>query len=205
LFGVCLIPFGALLFNAAADRLGANPIEEIRLFTGAWTLYFLLITLAITPLRALTGFNELIRHRRMLGLFAFFYACLHFLSYLILDQFFDWEEIGKDILKRPYITIGLTAFLLMIPLAATSTNGMVRRLGPRWKELHAFVYVIAVLGIYHFYWLVKADVREPLLLAAVLFGLLLLRLPRLARRVSLIRLAGRQPAVPRISDGRAVL
>lgn len=172
-------------------NLGSNPIEKIRLFTGDWTLYFLLITLAITPLRKLSGWNELIRYRRMLGLYAFFYACLHFLSYLILDQFFDWEEIGRDILKRPYITIGIAAFVLMIPLAITSTNRMMKRLGRNWKHLHSLIYVIGTLGILHFLWLVKADIREPLLMGIILVCLLILRLPGMKniRRFGQIRSA----------------
>ena len=177
LFIVSLIPFTVLIVNAIEDNLGSNPIEAIRLFTGDWTLYFLLITLAITPLRRLSGRNELVRYRRLLGLYAFFYACLHFFSYLILDQFFDWQEIWRDVLKRPYITIGTAAFVLMIPLAVTSTNKMTRRLGKRWKRLHSLIYVIGTLGILHYLWLVKADVRTPLLLGTVLITLLVLRLP----------------------------
>src|SRR3989304_178034 len=177
LFVCCLVPFFILVFNAATGNLGANPIEKVRLFTGDWTLYFLLITLTITPLRKISGWNELIRYRRMLGLYAFFYACLHFFSYLILDQFFDWQEIWRDVLKRPYITIGTAAFVLMIPLAVTSTNKMTRRLGKRWKRLHSLIYVIGTLGILHYLWLVKADVRTPLLLGTVLITLLVLRLP----------------------------
>lgn len=177
LFVCCLAPFFILVFNAVTGNLGANPIEKVRLFTGDWTLYFLLITLAITPLRKISGWNELIRYRRMLGLYAFFYACLHFLSYLILDQFFDWEEIGRDIIKRPYITIGVAAFVLLIPLAVTSTNRMMKRLGKNWKQLHSLIYLIATLGILHFLWLVKADIREPVLMGTLLIGLLILRLP----------------------------
>jgi Predicted membrane protein len=179
LFNISLIPLAVLIVNAITDNLGSNPIEAIRLFTGDWTLYFLLITLAITPLRRLSGMNELIRYRRMLGLYAFFYASLHFLSYLILDQFFDWQEIWLDVLKRPYITIGTAAFILLIPLAVTSTNKMTRRLGRRWKQLHSLIYVIGTLGILHFLWLVKADIREPILLGVVLIMLLVLRLPYL--------------------------
>ena len=179
LFTVSLIPLAVLIVNAITNNLGSNPIEAIRLFTGDWTLYFLLITLAITPLRRLTGINELIRYRRMLGLYAFFYASLHFLSYLILDQFFDWQEIWRDVLKRPYITIGTAAFVLLIPLAVTSTNNMMKRLGKKWKRLHSLIYVIGTLGILHYLWLVKADVRTPLLLGTVLITLLVLRLPYL--------------------------
>ena len=179
LFVICLLPLAVLIFNAVTGNLGSNPIEKVRLFTGDWTLYFLLITLAVTPLRKLSGRNELIRYRRLLGLYAFFYACLHFLSYLVLDQFFDWEEIGRDILKRPYITIGIAAFVLMIPLAVTSTQKMMKRLGNRWKRLHSLIYVIGTLGVLHFLWLVKADIREPLFMGAALICLLTMRLPRL--------------------------
>lgn len=179
LFNVSLIPLAVLIVNAITDNLGSNPIEAIRLFTGDWTLYFLLITLAITPLRRMSGRNELISYRRMLGLYAFFYASLHFLSYLILDQFFDWQEIWRDVLKRPYITIGTAAFVLLIPLAITSTNNMMKRLGKNWKRLHSLIYVIGTLGILHYLWLVKADVRTPLLLGAGLITLLVLRLPYL--------------------------
>jgi len=179
LFIVSLIPLAVLIVNTITDNLGSNPIEAIRLFTGDWTLYFLLITLAITPLRRMSGWNELIRYRRMLGLYAFFYASLHFLSYLILDQFFDWQEIWRDVLKRPYITIGTAAFVLLIPLAVTSTNNMMKRLGKNWQRLHSLIYVIGTLGILHYLWLVKADVRTPLLLGAVLVTLLVLRLPYL--------------------------
>jgi sulfoxide reductase heme-binding subunit YedZ len=177
LFVLCLVPFFILIFNAATGNLGANPIEKVRLFTGDWTLYFLLITLAVTPLRKISGWNELIRYRRMLGLYAFYYACLHFFSYLILDQFFDWEEIGRDIIKRPYITIGVAAFVLLIPMAITSTNKMMKRLGKNWKKLHSLIYLIATLGVLHFLWLVKADIREPVLMGILLICLLVLRLP----------------------------
>lgn len=177
LFVVCLFPFFVLVFNAVTGNLGTNPIEKVRLFTGDWTLYFLLITLGVTPLRKICGWNGLIRYRRMLGLYAFFYACLHFLSYIILDQFFDWEEIWLDVLKRPYITIGTAAFVLMIPLAVTSTNNMMKKLGKNWKHLHSLIYLIATLGVLHFLWLVKADIREPVLMGIILISLLVLRLP----------------------------
>ncbi|MGH8119320.1 MAG: sulfite oxidase heme-binding subunit YedZ [Gammaproteobacteria bacterium] len=181
-FLLCLVPFAVLIFNALTDNLGTNPIEAIRLFTGDWTLYFLLLTLAVTPVRRVFHWNELIRYRRMLGLYAFFYANLHFFSYLILDQFFDWQEIWLDVLKRPYITIGTAAFVMLIPLAVTSTNNMMKRLGKNWKRLHSLIYVAATLGILHFLWLVKADVRKPLLLGAILVILLVLRLPYLQVR-----------------------
>ena len=179
LFLICLIPFTVLIYNGITDNLGAEPIKEITHFTGDWTLYLLLTTLSITPLRRMFGWNELIRYRRMLGLFAFFYACLHFLTYFVLDQFFDWGEIVRDIVKRPYITVGFSAFVLLLPLAATSTNNMMKRLGKNWKRLHSLIYITGTLGILHFLWLVKADVRKPLLLGAVLVTLLVLRLPYL--------------------------
>jgi len=176
-FLTALIPLALLLIAAWQDDLGANPIEKITHNTGYWTLMFLLISLSATPLRQISGVNWPIRLRRMLGLFAFFYACLHFSTYLVLDQFFDWAAIGKDILKRPYITIGFAAFVLLIPLAATSTNAMQRRLGGKnWKRLHRLTYFIAVAGVVHFVWLVKKDLSRPLLFAAVLAFLLGIRL-----------------------------
>ncbi|MFQ5659185.1 MAG: sulfite oxidase heme-binding subunit YedZ [Gammaproteobacteria bacterium] len=182
LFILCLVPFALLISYGLTGRLGANPIKEITHFTGDWTLNFLLITLAVTPLRRLTGKSEIVRYRRMLGLFAFFYACLHFLTYLVLDQFFDWQEITADIIKRPYITVGFTAFVLLISLAITSTRKMKLRLGKRWKSLHRLIYCIATLGILHYLWLVKADVRTPVTYGVILILLLLLRLPYLKRR-----------------------
>lgn len=177
LFIICLLPLAGLVWDGVNENLGANPVETIRLFTGDWTLRFLLITLAVTPLRRLTGWNAVIRVRRMLGLFAFFYAALHIISYIWLDQFFMWDLIIEDVYKRPYITVGFTAFMLLIPLALTSTNGMVRRLGgKRWRRLHQLVYIIAILGVVHFWWLVKSDITEPLIYAIVLALLLGYRL-----------------------------
>jgi methionine sulfoxide reductase heme-binding subunit len=176
-FLACLFPFGQLAFKAYTSDLGVNPIEFITHFTGDWVLIFLLATLSVTPLRKITGWNDLIKFRRMLGLFAFFYALLHFSTYLVLDLFFDFQRIAKDILKRPYVTVGFTAFVLMIPLAITSTAGMIRRLGKRWQQLHRLVYVAALAGVIHFYWLVKADIRRPLqygIVLAVLLGYRLL-------------------------------
>jgi sulfoxide reductase heme-binding subunit YedZ len=182
-FVACLLPLALLVWRALNGGLSANPIEDVTHHTGWWTLAFLMIVLAVTPLRRLFDLSWLLRLRRMLGLFAFFYACLHFLTYIVLDQFFQWEEIVKDIAKRPYITVGFTAFVLMIPLAATSTNAMVRRLGAaRWQALHRLVYPIAILGVLHFLWLVKKDVREPLVFAAILACLLGARLLYLLRR-----------------------
>lgn len=176
-FFVCLAPLCLLIWRGFTGGLTANPIEFITHTTGWWTLAFLMITLTVTPLRRLLDIPWLLRLRRMLGLFAFFYASLHFLTWLVIDQFFDWEAIIKDIAKRPYITVGFTAFLLLLPLAATSTNAMVRRLGAaRWQSLHRLVYVIAILGVVHFWWLVKKDIREPAVFAMILMVLLGARL-----------------------------
>ena len=176
-FAVCLIPLALLVWRALSGGLTANPIEDITHHTGWWTLAFLMITLSVTPLRRWLDQPWLLRLRRMLGLFAFFYACLHFSTWLVLDQFFDWDAMLKDVLKRPYITIGFSAFVLLLPLAATSTNAMVRRLGARrWQWLHRLVYLVAILGVAHFWWLVKKDIREPLAFAAVLALLLGVRL-----------------------------
>jgi len=161
-FVLCLVPLALLVWRGFNHRLGANPIEYITHSTGWWILAFLLITLTVTPLRRLSGWSWLLRLRRMLGLYAFFYACLHFTTYIWLDQFFDLASIGKDIVKRPFITVGFTAFVLLIPLAATSTNGMVKRLGARrWQLLHRLVYAIGICGVVHFWWLVKKDIRGP--------------------------------------------
>lgn len=171
-FCVSLLPLVWLCWLAWQDRLGANPIETLSHRTGDWSLRFLLLTLAVTPLRRLSGWNWLLKFRRMLGLFAFFYVCLHLGVYLIFDQFFDPSAILEDIAKRPYITVGFAGFLLLIPLAATSTNGMIKRLGRNWQRLHRLVYLIAVLGVVHYWWLVKADISEPLLYAGLLTMLL---------------------------------
>jgi sulfoxide reductase heme-binding subunit YedZ len=173
----CLLPLARLIALGASGGLGANPIEFITRSTGTWTLVGLLVTLSVTPLRRLTGRADLIRYRRMLGLFAFFYACLHFTTYVWLDQFFDPAAIAKDIVKRPFITVGFSAFVLLIPLAATSTHAMMRRLGRRWQQLHRLIYPIALLGVVHFLWLVKKDLTEPLVYGAILVLLLALRLP----------------------------
>jgi len=175
-FLICLIPFGQLLYRAYTNDLGANPIETITRFTGSWSLLILLASLAVTPLRRLTGWNELIRYRRMLGLFAFSYAALHFTTYMVLDLYFDFGAIAKDILKRPYITVGFTALVLMIPLVITSTSAMIRRLGKRWQQLHYLVYAIGILGVVHFYWLVKSDITRPAQYGLVLAFLLGYRL-----------------------------
>lgn len=176
-FAAALIPLAKLVALGLMGQLGANPIEHITHATGWWTLTFLLLTLAVTPLRRITGWSSWGRLRRMLGLYAFFYACLHFLTYLVLDQFFDWPAIVKDIAKRPYVTVGFAAFLLLIPLAATSTDAMVRRLGGRsWRMLHRLVYGIAAAGVLHFVWLVKKDLTRPVTMGAWLVLLLGIRL-----------------------------
>jgi len=177
LFLACLIPLARLVWLAVMGGLGANPIEFITRSTGTWTLVGLLVTLGVTPLRRLTGWNGLIRYRRMLGLFAFLYACLHFTTYIWLDQFFDPASIVKDIAKRPFITVGFSAFVLLLPLAATSTQYMMRRLGRNWQRLHRLVYLIAFLGVLHYLWLVKKDITQPLVYGAILLVLLALRLP----------------------------
>jgi sulfoxide reductase heme-binding subunit YedZ len=171
-FAAGLLPLAVLLWRAIGGDLGANPIEAVTLFTGRWALRLLLVTLAISPLRRLTGWHRLIGFRRMLGLFAFFYAALHFTIYLVIDQFFDWETIADDITKRPFITAGFAAFVLLIPLAVTSTQGWIRRLGRRWQQLHRLIYAGAILAVIHFIWKVKSDLRDPLWYASIL-GLLL--------------------------------
>ena len=163
------MPLARLIVGFYLDTLGANPIESITHSTGTWTLVFLLITLSVTPLRRLTGFAELLQLRRMLGLFAFFYGSLHFTTYIWLDQFFDVAAIWRDIVKRPFITIGFAAFVLMIPLAITSTNKMMRRLGGRrWLALHRLIYISAICAVIHYWWLVKRDLTQPAIYAAVL-------------------------------------
>lgn len=187
-FIVCLLPLadlGLRIFAAAipgalgswfSNGLSANPVKSIEHFTGGWTLRFLVITLAITPLRKILRQPNLIRFRRMFGLYAFFYLCLHFTTWIVLDhwQEWSWASIWADLLKRPFIAVGFAGFLLLIPLAITSTAGWIRRLGgKRWRMLHRAIYVAAVLGVIHFYWLVKSDKREPLVYGAI-FGVLFL-------------------------------
>lgn len=168
LFAAALVPFARLVWGVAQDTLGANPVEVVTRATGWWALFFLCATLAVTPLRRATGWNALSRRRRMLGLFAFFYAFLHFTTYVWLDAFFDPATIIKDVFKRPFITVGFSAFVLLVPLAATSTAAMQRRLGRRWAVLHRLVYVAATLAVVHYWWLVKADITEPVRFALVL-------------------------------------
>ena len=183
-FFLCLSPLGYLGWRAYNGRLTANPIEYITHYTGDYILIFLVITLSITPARKLLGIPQLIRFRRMLGLFAFSYACLHFLTYIVLDQFFDFAAMIADVAKRKYITVGFTGFVLLIPLAITSTAGWIRRLGgKRWQQLHRFIYITAAAGVIHFYWLVKSDVTRPTRYGAIIAFLLFYRLAvRLANR-----------------------
>ena len=185
LFLACLAPLGVLLADGLGGRLGADPIRATELRTGIWGLTILVVTLAVTPLRRLTGWNALGGYRRMLGLFAFTYITLHFLTWFGVDQFFAVAYIGRDIAKRPYITVGFASYLLMIPLAVTSRAAAVRRLGRRWATLHSLVYVAALGGIVHFMWEVKADMSRPTLYALILGALLALRfLPRRAPRAA---------------------
>jgi sulfoxide reductase heme-binding subunit YedZ len=176
LFLLCLIPAAALVWSIASGNLGANPPEEIRDCTGIWTLRFLLMKLAITPLRRLTRWHNIIKIRRMLGLFSFFYATLHFVSYVWLDQFFALTEMIKDLTKRPFIMAGYSSFVVLIPLAVTSTRKWILRLGgARWQLLHRLIYVSAVAGILHYFWRVKLDVGQPIIYGIVLAVLLILR------------------------------
>ncbi len=181
-FIACLLPLLWLGYDAYHGHLGANPIETITRSLGDWALRFLLLTLTATPLRKLTGWGWPLRLRRMLGLYAFFYALLHVSSYIVLDQFFYWPEIWADIIKRPYITIGMVSFLLLIPLAITSTHGWMRRLGRNWQRLHRLVYPIAIAAVAHNLMLVKVISAEPLLYAGILLLLLLLRVKPTYRR-----------------------
>lgn len=176
LFVAALLPLVFLVYGFFTDNLGANPIEKILHETGFWALTFLMITLSVTPLKRISGWNKLNLLRRPLGLFAFFYVVLHFAVYLGLDRFFEWQEIVDDVSKRPYITVGFSAFLMLIPLAVTSTKGWIRKLGKKWTKLHRLVYVIAVFGVIHFWWLVKKDISEPLIFAVVLTVLLAFRI-----------------------------
>jgi len=175
-FLLCLVPVLILTWKGFHQDLGANPIEFITHATGDWTLRFLVITLAITPLRKLLGWPELVRFRRMFGLFAFFYGCLHFTTYLWLDKFFDFGEIWKDVAKRPFITAGTLAFVAMLPLAITSTAGWIRRMGGKqWQRLHRLIYLSAAAGVAHYYWLVKSDVRKPVFYGSLVALLLAYR------------------------------
>jgi sulfoxide reductase heme-binding subunit YedZ len=188
-----LTPLALLGWFALTDNLGANPIEVITHWTGDATIIFLLITLSVTPLRKISSWNDAVKFRRMLGLFAFFYACLHFTTYIWLDQFFDVQSMIKDVAKRPFITVGFTSFVLLIPLAVTSTAAMVRRLGKRWQKLHRAIYVIAAAGVIHYWWLVKKDIRWPLIYGGFLTALLGYRFVSggaFAKAVNRVRLSG---------------
>lgn len=175
-FIACLWPFLSLVIGIMTSSLGADPQKALVHATGIWTLRFLLITLSVTPLRQLSGWNRLQGLRRMLGLYAFFYACLHVTSYAVLYVGLDWNNILGDVVKRPYITVGFAAYLGLLPLAITSTNRMMKRLGKDWVKLHRLVYGIVILGCVHFLWLVKSDLNEPLIYAMVAGGLLVYRI-----------------------------
>jgi sulfoxide reductase heme-binding subunit YedZ len=179
-FALCLVPAALIVTDALelTGSLGANPVETIQDRFGIWGLRFITLTLAVTPLRQITGWNWLVRFRRMLGLFTFFYVLMHFLTWLVLDQGLLISAIAEDIVKRPFITIGFTAFLLLIAMAATSTNAMRRRLGRRWQQLHYSVYAVGILGVWHFWWQVKLDTSEPAIYAVILATLLGYRLYR---------------------------
>jgi len=187
LFLLCLVPL--LLWDAVQQQLGANPVEALLHRSGDWALRLLLVTLVISPLRKISGWGWLLRFRRMLGLYAFFYALLHFTVYLWLDRNWSWMEIGVDILERPYITLGFVAFMILLALAVTSTRGMMRRLGRHWTALHRWVYAAGIFSCIHYLWLVKADYREPGLYAAIFLFLMLFRAgsfkKRLQRRFAL--------------------
>jgi methionine sulfoxide reductase heme-binding subunit len=176
-FGLCLLPVFLLAWNGLNGGLSANPIADITNETGIWTLRFIVLTLAITPLRKITNWHWLIKFRRMIGLFAFFYGTLHFTTYIWLDQFFDWQSIVNDIPKRPFITIGFASFILMAPLAVTSTQKMIRRLGgKKWDVLHRLIYFTAVGGVIHYVWLVKVVTYRQITYAIIIAALLLFRL-----------------------------
>lgn len=168
---LCLAPAAWLVYGLFTNNLGANPVEKITHETGEWTLKLVLATLLITPLRRTIKYPDLIKYRRLVGLFAFFYGCLHFLTWFILDKTFDFSQMWADVIKRRFITVGMLAFVLMIPLTITSTQGWIRRLGKKWQKLHRLVYVTAIAGVIHWYWLVKSDIREP-----VMYGLALVTL-----------------------------
>jgi methionine sulfoxide reductase heme-binding subunit len=213
-FAASLGPLTWLVWAALTGNLSANPLSDLTNETGVWTLRFLCITLAITPLRRITGWNSLIRFRRMLGLFAFFYGALHFLTYVIVDRFAGldfpdgfvaWstlknltKSVGEDIYKRPFITVGFTAFTLMVPLALTSTAAMIRRLGgKRWNRLHRLIYVSATAGVVHYWWLVKADIRPPAAYGLIVATLLVFRVWWSQRRAAM---PARSTAVPAVSE-----
>lgn len=201
LFTACLLPLASLVWAGFSNDLTADPIKYITHHTGEWGLRFLLLTLAVTPLRKISNNPWIGRTRRMIGLFAYFYVTLHLLTYALLDLGLDWGHLAEDILKRPYITVGFAAFLILTALAVTSTKGMMRRLGRGWKKLHRGVYIAAALGCLHFLWLVKADLREPIIYTAVLTLLLTYRLIRRNRRRA--PAAGSTSTKPSNAEGQA--
>lgn len=207
IFALCFVPLGWLAWDVMYDALGTDPVAQLEHRTGIWALRLLLATLAITPLRRITGWHGAIRYRRLLGLFAFFYASVHLAIYTIVDLGGFWSQLIEEIAKRPYITVGFSAWLLLIPLVLTSTKGMMRRLGRRWQKLHRLVYAIALLALLHFLWLVKADHREPLAYFGIFAFLMLWRVPwsslreRIAARVQTRFVV----AKARISPGTAAL
>jgi sulfoxide reductase heme-binding subunit YedZ len=197
LFGIALIPLARLIWLGVQDDLTANPVEFVERSTGTWALVMLMMTLSMTPIRLLTGAVWQIQLRRMMGLFMFFYACLHLTTYVWLDHWFDWTAISKDIVKHPYVLVGFSAFLLALPLAITSNTYMIRALRERWKQLHNLVYLVAIFGVLHFLWLVKKDIREPMAYALVLAFLLGIRLYyRYKNRLSKARAAKFAPPIP---------
>lgn len=171
-FLLCLAPFAWLAVRTLTGRLGINPVEDLELTTGLWALRFLILTLAVTPIRRLTGWNRIIQYRRMLGLFTFFYVCVHFAIYIGIDESFAFDAITKDVVKRPFITMGFTAFVLMIPLALTSTKGWIRRLGRKWQLLHRLIYISGICAAIHYLWKVKVMIGSPVYYALVI-GILL--------------------------------
>lgn len=191
-----LTPALWLAWDFWRGNLSANPIEDITDRTGWWTLSLLVLTLAITPVRRLTGWNDIVRFRRLLGLFAFFYACLHLLTYIVLDRFFDFGTLLEDIAERPFITVGFATWCILLSLAVTSTRGWIRRLKKKWQSLHRMIYVAAGLGVIHFYWGVKADTREPLWFMGVIALLLVARLPVVRRAADSLRRRRSRPGPP---------
>lgn len=200
-FLACLVPLGALIWRATEGDLTANPIEFVEHWTGDWTMRFLIMTLSITPARKLLKIPQLIRFRRMLGLFAFFYVCLHFSTWVGLDRFFNLRDMWADVEKRRFITVGFAAFLLLVPLAVTSTKGWIRRLGgKRWQWLHRAIYGSAILGVIHYAWLVKSDEHKPLEYAAMVGALLLWRIGAWIRKRSQQAAAGPYPSEPTTAE-----
>jgi sulfoxide reductase heme-binding subunit YedZ len=186
-FLLCLTPFAWLVTRTLTGRLGINPVEDLELTTGIWALRFLVLTLAVTPVRRLTRWNRIIQYRRMLGLFTFFYVCAHFIIYIAVDQFFAWSLIVKDVVKRPFITMGFTAFVLMIPLALTSTKGWIRRLGRKWQLVHRLIYLCGVCAAIHYLWKVKVIIGSPVYYAAIIGALLAFRILWTVRAAKLFK------------------